>query len=390
MTKQSANNMKTHNPRNMKNLNLLIIAAICLIMASCSAKKDDSPEAKRKQLTEYKQQRQKLEEKITKLEDELDALTKIEFINVKATKTQAQLFEHYIEVTGKVEADQEVNVSPEGSGIIREILVQEGQYVAKGTVLATLNTEMLNQNIAEAKISLELAQTTFDRQQNLWDQKIGSEMQYLKAKTDKEAQKSRLESLLAQKDMAQVKAPVDGTVDVIYQKKGEIASPQIAFAKVINIAKIKIYGDIAETYLTKVSKGEEVYIEFPAIGKKVNGTIEQIGNYIDPNNRTFRVRINLNNPDGLIKPNMISVLKIRDYVADSAIVIPTLLIKHDFRGKYTYIVDTMNEVKKAKKIYIETGVSNNNLTEITKGIEPGMMIISEGIEQVVDGTAVKF
>jgi len=374
----------------MKNLNLLIIAAICLIMASCSAKKDDSPEAKRKQLAEYKQQRQELEEKITKLEDDLDALSKIEFINVKATKTQAQLFEHYIEVTGKVEADQEVNVSPEGSGIIRDILVQEGQYVAKGTVLATLNSEMLDQNIAEAKIGLELAQTTFDRQQNLWDQKIGSEMQYLKAKSDKEAQERRLESLLAQKDMAQVKAPVDGTVDVIYQKKGEIASPQIAFAKVINIAKIKIYGDIAETYLTKVSKGEEVYIEFPAIGKKVNGTIEQIGNYIDPNNRTFRVRINLNNPDGLIKPNMISVLKIRDYVADSAIVIPSLLIKHDFRGKYTYIVDTTAEVNKAKKIYIETGVSNNNLTEITKGIEPGMMIISEGIEQVVDGTPVKF
>lgn len=371
-------------------LNILFIAAICLCVASCSAKKDDSPEAKRKQLDEYKQQRQELDEKITKLEDELDAQREIEFINVKTMKTEAQLFEHFIEVTGKVEADQEVNVSPEGSGIIREILAKEGDYVTKGTKLATLNTEMLNQNIEEAKISLELAKTTFERQQNLWDQKIGSEMQYLQAKTSMESQERRLESLLAQRDMTEVKAPVDGTVDVIYQKKGEIAGPQIPFAKVINISKIKVYGDIAETYLTKVNKGEDVLIEFPAIGRKLESTIDQIGNYIDPNNRTFRVRINLNNPDGLIKPNMISVLKIRDYIADSAIVIPSLLIKHDFRGKYTYVVDNSGDVAKAKKIYVETGVSNNNMTEISKGIDPGMQIISEGFEQVVDGSPIKF
>jgi RND family efflux transporter MFP subunit len=374
----------------MKNLNLLFIATLCISLASCSAKKDDSTEAKQKQLAEYKQQRQELDEKITQLEDELDALREIEFINVKTQKTQPQLFEHFIEVTGTVEADQEVNVSPEGTGVIREILVKEGQHVTKGTILATLNTEMLDQNIAEARISLDLAKTTFERQQNLWDQKIGSEMQYLQAKTNKESQERRLESLLAQKDMTEVKAPVDGTVDVIYQKKGEIAGPQIPFAKVININKIKVYGDIAETYLTKVHKGEEVFIEFPAIDRKVENTIDQIGNYIDPNNRTFRVRINLNNPDGLIKPNMVSVLKIRDYVSDSAIVIPSLLIKHDFRGKYTYLADNSGDIAKARKIYIETGVSNNNMTEVTKGIEPGMQIITEGFEQVVDGSPVKF
>lgn len=374
----------------MKKINLLFIAGIGLLMASCSGTPDNSPEAKRKQLAQYKSEVQALEEKITALEDELDEMSDIEYVNIKTTEAQPQLFEHFIEVTGKVEADQEVNVSPEGSGIITDILVSEGQYVTKGTTLATLNTDMLDKSIAEARISLDLANTTFERQQNLWDQKIGSEMQYLQAKTSKESQESRLESLLAQKEMAEVKAPVDGTVDVIFQKRGEIAGPQIPFAKVVNIKKIKIYGDVAESYLTKVDKNEEVFIDFPAIGRQAKSRIEQIGNYIDPNNRTFRVRVDLSNPDNLIKPNMISILKIRDYVADSAIVIPSLLIKHDFKGEYTFIVDASGDVKKAKKVYIKSGVSNNNMTEVTEGIEPGMTIISEGFDQVIDGTPVAY
>jgi len=382
--------MKTNTICTMKRLNLLFIAGISLLLASCSGTPDNSPEAKRKQVAEYKKERQVLDEKINALEDELDALSEIEYINIKTTVAQPQLFEHFIEVTGKVEADQEVNISPEGSGTVTDILVKEGQYVTKGTKLATLNTDILDQSIAEARISLDLAKTTFERQQNLWDQKIGSEMQYLQTKTSMESQERRLESLLAQKDMAEVKAPVDGTVDVIYQKRGEIAGPQIPFAKVINIKKIKIYGDIAETYLTKVDKSEDVFIEFPAINRKVTGSIDQIGNYIDPNNRTFRIRINLNNPDGLIKPNMISILKIRDYVADSAIVIPSLLVKHDFRGEYTFVVNDKEQMKKAEKVYIKTGVSNNNVTEVTEGIKPGMTIIREGFDQVIDGTPVAY
>ncbi|WP_163715951.1 efflux RND transporter periplasmic adaptor subunit [Mangrovibacterium lignilyticum] len=382
--------MKTNTSYTMKNINLLFIAGISLLMASCSGTVDNSPEAKRKQLSELKQQKQQLEIEITQLEDELDADRDIEYINIKTTTAQQQLFEHFIEVTGKVEADQEVNVSPEGSGIITEILVKEGQFVTKGTKLASLNTDMLEQNIEEAKISLELAQTTFDRQKNLWDQKIGSEIQFIQAKSNKESMERRLESLLAQKDMAQVKSPVDGTVDMIFLKNGEIAGPQIPFARVVNINKIKIYGDIAETYLTKVDKKENVVVEFPAIDRQLTSKIDQIGNYIDPNNRTFRVRLNVDNKDNLIKPNMISILKIRDYVADSAIVMPSLLVKHDFKGEYTFVVDDSQDVKKAKKVYIKTGVSNNNMTEITEGIAAGMLVISEGFDQVIDGTPVKY
>lgn len=374
----------------MKRLNLLLAAAIGLLVASCGATNDEGADAKRAQLAELKDQRQQLDERINKLEDELDALRAVEYVNIETQTVQTQLFEHFIEVTGTVEADEEVNVSPEGSGIITAILVKEGQQVKKGTKLASLNTDMLDQSIAEARISLELAETTYQRQKNLWDQKIGSEIQFLQAKTNWESLERRLESLIAQKEMTQVKAPVDGTVDVIYQKQGEIAGPQIPFAKVVNINKIKIYGDIAESYLTKVNKSEEVFVEFPAINRKTTAQIAQIGNYIDPNNRTFRVRVNLQNPDELIKPNMLSVLKIRDYISKDAIVIPSLLIKQDFRGEYTFIVDNTDKTKRAKKVYIKSGVSNNNMTEVTEGIEPGTVIITEGFNQVIDGSPVAY
>lgn len=372
----------------MKRANQLIVMVMAFVLASCAGTPDNSVEAKRKQLTDYKKQRLDLETKIAELEKELDANGEVKYVNVKALALEPRLFEHFVEVTGKVEADQEVNVSPEGSGKIIDILVREGQHVQKGTVLANLNTDMLDQSIAEAQIGLELAQTTFDRQKNLWDQKIGSELQFLQAKSNKESMERRLESLQAQKEMAVIKSPVDGVVDVIFQKKGEIASPQFPFAKVVNISRIKIYGDVAESYLTKVKKENPVSVSFPAISKNTEAPISQIGNYIDPNNRTFRIRLDLNNPDGMIKPNMIAILKIRDYVSEAAFVVPSLLIKSDFRGKYTYVVDESDPIKRARKVYVTTGVSANNLTEVTEGLGANMKVISEGFDQVIDGSAV--
>ena len=369
-------------------MNQLFALVLCVALVSCSGS-DDSPEARRKQLNTYKEQLHDLEAKISKLQDEVDASRAIEYVNVKTVEVKPRLFEHFFEITGNVEADEEVNVSPEGAGKIIRILVHEGQRVKKGAVLASVNTDMLNQSIAEMRISLDLARTTYERQKNLWDQKIGSELQFLQAKSNKESLERRLESLQAQKDLAAVKSPVEGIVDIIYQKQGEIAGPQTPFAKVINIDQVKIYGDVAESYLPKIKKSDQVKINFSALSKEVRAPISQIGNYIDPNNRTFRIRIDLKNPDGMIKPNMVAVLRIRDYVADSAFVVPTLLIKNDFRGQYTYIVNQEDSIARAKKIYVKTGVSDNNLTQITEGLNPGMKIISEGFDQVVDGSAVK-
>ena len=383
--------MNTTINKKMKKQKLTPIYALILlvIVAACGTPTTDEL-PKQDQLIQYKKELHALTQKITELETELKSGEKVELVNVVTTQVQAESFKHYIDVTARVEADQEVNVSPEGSGKILDILVREGQRVQKGEVLAKLNTDILEQSMEEMKISLDLAQTTFERQKNLWDQKIGSEIQFLQAKSSKESMERRLAGLEAQLDMAEVKAPVDGVVDVIYQKKGEIASPQIPFAKVVNIDKIKIYGDVAETYITKVKQGDKVSINFPALNMDTEGSIFNIGNFIDPNNRTFRIRVNMKNNKGMIKPNLMAIMKIIDYKADSAIIIPSILIKEDFRGKYTYLAKKDGKTQRAKKVYIKPGVSNNNMTEVREGIQAGDFIISEGFEQIVEGTAVQF
>lgn len=370
---------------------ILMILTVAVIVVSCSAPAaTDNQATKRTQLQQYKQELLELEQKIDKLEKELALTEKDEVVRVKVVELQNEIFEHFIEVTGKVEAEQDVDVSPETAGIITEVLVTEGQNVTKGQILAKLNTDILERSMDELVVQLDLANINFERQSNLWKQNIGSEMQYLQAKNSKEGLEKRVESLKTQIRMGDVKSPVSGVVDVVFQKKGHIGSPQAPFAKVINISKIKVYADVSEFYLTKIKRGDKVELFFPALNRELKAPIHQIGNTIDPNNRTFRVRINLNNTDKMIKPNLVSIIKLRDYLNKEAIVVPSLYVKEDFNGNYTYVVENNSGKKIAKKVYVKTGVTNNNITEITEGLSAGMQIISEGFNQVSDGTVLQF
>ena len=368
---------------------LILLSAVILAM-SCNKPATNDETSKRQQLKDYKQQMYELKQKIDVLEEELAKTEKEEVVKVKVKELEAKLFEHYFEVVGDAEADLDINVSPESIGIIDSILVSEGQRVSKEQILAKLNTKSLERTLEEAEIELELANTNFKRQKNLWDQKIGSEMQFLQAKTNMESLEKRVEGIKAQIDMSEIESPVDGVVDVVYQKKGEIGSPQVPFAKVVNISDIKIYADVSESYLTKVKKGDMVNVFFPALNKQLKARISQVGNTIDPNNRTFRIRIDLANSDKMIKPNLVATIRIRDYVADDAIVVPSLYIKEDFNGNYTYVAKDVDNQKEAKKVYVKTGVSDNNMTEIVDGLSAGMQIISEGHSQVADGTVIQF
>ncbi len=372
----------------MKTTLMTLMAAI--VMVACNAPKGDGEAAKRQQLQQYKQQRHDLDEKIASLESELQGMEKLEVVNVKVQELQTKTFEHFIEVNGKVEAELDLDVSPESSGVITDVFVTEGQQVPKGFVMGRLSTDVLQRSREELEIQLELAATNYKRQQNLWDQNIGSEMQLLQAKNSKEGLDKRIESIKTQIEMSEIKSPISGVVDVVYQKRGNIASPQNPFAKVVNISQIKIYADISESYLSKVKKGDNVTVYFPALNQETEASIQQIGNTIDPNNRTFRVRINMGNPGNRIKPNLISIVKIRDYRAENAIVVPSLFIKEDFTGDYTYIVETVDGKTTAKKVYVKPGVTDNNTTEVIEGLEPGMKVISEGYNQIGNGTVISF
>ena len=372
----------------MKKILILLITAV--VIASCSTTKPDDENSKRVQLQQYKQELHNLKLKIKTLENELNLNNKTEVVKVKVVELKTEPFIHSFDVTGKVEAIDDVKVNPESTGVITEVFVKEGQVVKRGTILAKLNTEILERSMDELNVQLELAKTNYDRQANLWKQNIGSEMQYLQAKNNKENLEKRIESLEAQLDLAEIKSPVSGVVDVVYQKKGNIGNPQMPFAKVVNISKIKIYADVSEFYLTKIKKGDVVDVSFPALNRKIKATINQIGNTIDPNNRTFRVRINLNNPDKMIKPNLVSIITLIDYKSENAISVPVLYIKDDLKGSYTYIVDKQNGKNTAKKVYVKTGVTNNNIIEITDGLKAGMLVVSEGYNQIKEGTVIQY
>jgi len=370
---------------------ILILLTTAVIIASCSTTKTADDEiSKRALLQQYKQELHDLKLKIGTLEKELGANEKNEIVKVKVTELQNDTFEHFIEITGNVEALDDVEVSPETIGIIDAVFVKEGQTVKKGVVLAKLNTDILERSMDEVMVQLELANLNYERQNNLWKQNIGSEMQYLQSKNTKEGLEKRVESLKTQIEMGKIKSPISGVVDVVYQKKGHIGNPQMPFAKVINISKMKVYADISEFYITKIKKGDVVDLFFPALNREIKAPINQIGNSIDPNNRTFRVRINLNNPDKMIKPNLVSIIKVRDYLNTESIAVPVLYIKEDLKGSYTYIVETKNSKNSAKKVYVKTGVTNNNVIEVVEGLTAGMKIVSEGYNQIIDGTPLQF
>jgi len=364
-------------------LSIILIA----VLASCSATSDKK--AKEQELAEYKQQLSALKKKISKLEKELAEESGANVVNVYVDPVKISGFRHYVDVSGNVNADKNVIVSPETGGNIVSINVKEGDKVRKGQILGRLNTEMIERTIKEVQINYNLAVTTYNRRKNLWDQQIGSEMEYLQAKSQKESLEQKLESLKAQLDMALIKSPIDGVVDEIIQKVGEMAGPQIPFARVVNLENLYINADVSEMYLPQIHKGEEVDVSFPVINKKMRKKIYRVSNVIDPSSRTFRVRVNLmNNDDGQIKPNMMAVLKLLIYSNDSAIVVPSILIKKDFTGEFLFIAEQQDGKWYARKRYLVTGIKNNNQTVVVEGLKEGDELITKGYAQVVDGAEI--
>ncbi|MFA8433950.1 MAG: efflux RND transporter periplasmic adaptor subunit [Marinifilaceae bacterium] len=367
----------------------LLIAGIIPLLFACSAKDANQSEDKEAQLKAYKKEMVALKKKIATLEKEVKSSQPDQnIIPVKIQTLENSRFEHYIQITGNVEADKNIRISPEASGNIVSIDVVEGQKVKKGCVLGRLNTSQIQRNIDEVKINLKLSTTMFERQKNLWNQKIGSEIQYLEAKSSKEALEQKLEALEAQLDMAVIRAPFNGIVDEIFQKKGELATPQTPFAQLVNINKVYVEGDVSESFLTQIKAGAPAQLDFPAINFQTEAPIYRTSNVIDPGNRSFKIRINLNNPQHLIKPNLISLVKIRDFAQEDALVVPSIIIKQDFKGQYLYVAKKENNHTVARKVYVKVSKTYNNQSMIAEGLSLGDSIITEGYTQVVNGTEV--
>jgi len=371
--------------------NLILITGLLIIASSCSM---NSPEMVKQQITIKKAQVENINEQIALLESQVEPdstiVDKGVTVSVALQKLEPHNFEHYIEITGKLEAEKDAFISPEMNGQIKKIYVAEGQKVKKGQLLLALNTSMIESNIREVKSGLTLTSKLYEKQKELWDQEIGSEMQFLEAKNAKESTEARLATLQAQLDMARVKAPFAGVIETIMLKEGELAAPGMQVIQLVSLDNLKLYGDISERYLTNIQKGDEVFVSFPDIEEiSLSVPIHRVGNVIDDKSRTFRIEMKIDNAERRFKPNMYTTIRVNDFSSDSAFVVPAVIIKQDVQGNYLYVSVPSGIASLARKRYVDLGLSYNDRTMIASGLATGDDVIVKGYTQVSDGVLVE-
>lgn len=368
----------------MKKILLPIIAAT--IVVSCGT--DD--EALKKKIQFKKNQIVKLEQQIADIEKELvDTLDNIRLIPVEVKEMQPEEFNHYIIVYGRVDADNYANISPEMNGKIKQMHVSEGQNVSKGQLLISLNTAAVEGQINAIKSNLDLAEQTFQKQDVLWKQGIGSEIQYLQSKSQVDALKAQLDAFEAQMRMAQIRAPFNGTVNKIYPKVGEMAGPGFPVMEFVNLDKVTIMADISESYIGHVKEGNIVEVSFASLPDiKISRPIVRTSKVINNVNRTFEIELNFKNPKKQIKPNMISTIHINDFKAENALVVPSLAIRKDISGNYVYIAMKEDGTYIVAKKYIKTKKSYDDQTMV-EGLDIGDKVITKGFQLVSNGIPVK-
>jgi RND family efflux transporter MFP subunit len=369
----------------------LISLLIVIFLAACSG---NGPAAIQKKITEKKKEIASLNAEVIQLEAEL---AKIDTSAGQELKTvvyvqelQLQEFDHYVNVNGKVEAINEAWISPEINGQIKKIHVNEGNTVNQGQLLISLSTEVISRNIDEIKTSLELADQLYKKQSELWDQKIGTEVQFLQAKNNKESLEARLATLQEQLDMANLRAPFSGIIEKIMVKEGELAMPGTRLIYMVNPNKLRIKGNLSENYIRSVKEGERVEVSFPNYeDMNIVVPISRVGSVIDNDSRTFEIELSINNPKQKLKPNQLATLKINDFHTDSALVVPSIILQQDNKGYYMYIADGKDEDLKAKKIYVTPGQSYGDRTVVVDGLKKGMNVIVGGYNLVNSGSEIK-
>jgi RND family efflux transporter MFP subunit len=308
---------------------------------------------------------------------------------VTALPVKKDIFKHYIEIQGVVQADKNIEIRPELGGTVQNILVKEGQKVTAGQLLIQLDDADIKNKIDEANTQLALAITTFERQQRLWNQKIGSEMQFLQAKAQKESLENSLATLKTQAKKMKISAPFSGIVDAIFPKNGELTSPQSAVVRLINLDKVYVEADITESYLPVIKVGTDAIVSFSSINKEINSKIAQIGHYINPDNRSFKTRINITNTDQTIKPNLLADLKILDFEA-KGIIIPSTLIQQDQNGNnYVFTINTQNNENEVVKTLITVQNEYNHNAFISEGLNENTILVNAGARLVKAGDIVK-
>lgn len=323
-----------------------------------------------------------LEEEISKLDPEFAKQNKKSILITTAQAKKGE-FVHFVEVTGSVLSKKNVSISAETAGRVLEVPAVEGMRVNKGQILAKIDAESIQRNIDELQTNLDLARTIFEKQERLWKQQIGTEVQYLEAKSRKEGLERSLASLKTQLDRSFVRAPFNGTVETVNVRLGELVQPGTPVVQFVGESDLFIEADISESFIGVMNRGDSVEVSFPSINKSIQTKVSAVGSIINPNNRTFKVEVFLPNmPE--VKPNMISVLKIQDYKNPQGVTVPGHLILSDTRGDYVFVVENGT----AKKRYVKRGKAYGDQTEILEGLQGNEQLVDKGFREVGDDFSV--
>ena len=373
------------------NLNKLSLILLALVIFSCEP--TDEIEAKKSELTKAKEELFQLKAQIATLEGELEALGVVE-VNTNLTLVSTitidqKPFYHQVDVRGSVKSRNNVLISAETPAAVKDVLVKEGQQVKKGQLLITQDGEVLKRSIKELQSSLELATTMYDRQKKLWEQNIGTEVQYLEMKNRKESLELKLATTRSQLNKTRIRAPFNGVVDMIDVRVGEMAQPGMPIIRLVSMSKMYIMADVSESFIGKFSKGQKVKVYFPSTDITINSTISSIGQVINANNRTFTIEIGIPSNGSKVKPNMITVLTLADYVNKKALVIPTNIIQSDRMGKYAFKVIEEEGNTVVRRVDIEPGITYGIETEIKQGLQGGETLVVKGSVGLAEGSIVE-
>ncbi len=381
----------------MRHLIPILFFSLLLVGCQPDEKKEDAYptdlKGKKTLLKEKKSELRDIQVMIEKLEGEINELAppaEKKRRLVTAEKVTRKDFKHYVEIQASVQAEESIAASSETGGRITQLLVKENQYVKKGDLIAKTDMEAVTKQIAELQKSLELAREVHIRQKRLWDQNIGSEMQYLKAKNDMERLEKSIETVSFQTTKANVYAPASGVVDMVLVEAGEMAGPGAPILMILNTGSVKVVADVPETYLGSVRRGQRVKISFPALELEKTARVSLLGRTINPANRTFPVEVAMSSMSGKLKPNLLATMLLNDFTEKDAVVIPLELVQQEISGKnFVYVKSEGDEGALAKKVYVETGESFEADIHITSGLEGDEEIIIDGARGLTDNELIQ-
>jgi membrane fusion protein (multidrug efflux system) len=354
---------------------ILLFSSI-IFLAACTSKPKD-PKA---QLADLKKQQADIATQIQALEAKSGTKDAVKLTDVSTVEVKAQSFTNYVQLQGKIDAPDNLYATSQAGGIITGLFVKTGDHVSKGRLLAQLDNSVLKQTIAQAETQANLAATVFQRQKNLWDQKIGTEVQFLQAQANMQSAQKQVAALKQQSDMYRIVSPISGTVDQMDLKMGQIASPGLSGIRIVNADNLRVKADVPESYATRVNQGQQVMVLFPDANDSLKTRITFASKVIDPTSRSFAVEIKLPSTK-MLRPNMTAIIKIADYNKTNAIVVPLKAIQKSELGDYVFI----NEGGVAKRRIVKTGATYNSQTEILDGLKSGDQLVTAGASDIEDG-----